>query len=177
MSQELGTLAKPWWVEAPQAHKGCTKNQQMTRSSPHLLVESRFEEQMKEAGRWQEYQLCLLREGSFSTRPCLLLSCAQRGASSSPALRELGWAAKKNRGNHYFMSIPFLPFMLLGISPCVSPSPFPFHYVASKPKESIPVWLLQRWEMERSLCSSSPVSCFRVPRTSTHGLKKKNHLR
>lgn len=160
----------PRWMEVPETRKCCTN----PAAEPGVcwargrgrICSWRFKEQTKNAGRWQEYQTCLLREGSFSTTPacrCPLLSVE---SSSNLALRELGWAAKKNRGNHSFMSHPFLPFMLLGISPCVSPSQIPFNYVASKRKESIPVWLLQRWEMQRSLCSSSPVSFFRVSRTS-----------
>lgn len=149
MSQVMGTLAKSWWVEVygvvpggvvqVMRHKLCCKNSWVQRLLDlrwrlHLLIENRFKKQMKDAVQWQEYQICLLREGSFSLTPacyCLLLSVE---SFYNLAFREFGWAAKKNRGNHSFMSHPFLPFMLLGISPCVSLSQIPFNYIASKRK-------------------------------------------
>lgn len=123
-------------VEAAQTQKCCTnpaaEPEPAQRLRPHLLTESRFKEQRKNAGRWQEYQICLLREGPFSTAPACCCPLLSVESSSSLALRELGWAAKKNRGNHSFMSHPFLPFMLSGISLCVSPSQIPFNYIASQ---------------------------------------------
>lgn len=76
----------------------------------------------------------LLREGSFSITPACY--CLLHSAESfyNLAFGELGWAAKKNRGNRSFMSHPFFPFMLLGISLCVSLSQIPFKSVASKRK-------------------------------------------
>lgn len=149
MSQAVGTLAEPWWVDIRsvvpsgvgtetqallQKHSSWVQRFLDSRWKLHLLIENRFKKQTKDAAIWQEYQICLLREGSFSITPacyCLLLSME---SFYNLAFRELGWAAKKNRGNHSFMSHPFLPFMLLGISPCVSLSQIPFNYVASKRK-------------------------------------------
>lgn len=125
-------------------HKSAPQTQQLSPASAESKVKATsahgFKEWMKNAGRWQEYQICLFREGSFSTTPARYCPPLSVESSSSAALRELGWATKKNRGNHSFMSHPFLPFMLLGISLCVSSSQT-FNYVASKRKESIPVWL------------------------------------
>lgn len=48
---------------------------------------------------------------------CLLLSSPHHGVLLQPYVFGL---PKKPRGNNSFMSHPFLPFMLLGISLCVS---------------------------------------------------------